>query len=260
MVSFTTFLISSLAGTSVAAPTNAHLAKRSSSKKGISYNDATLVSLFTDGSWVCNWEMAVDGPLPGGVDYVPMMRGTGSESGWDAAVQKALASGSTHLLGFNEPDLSTQANLDAATAAALYKQYITPYAKKATLVTPAVTNGAAPMGLTWMEEFLRDCSGECGVSVMAFHYYADDNVSNFENYVNKAISTAANYGISEVWITEFQATGVSDDAQATFINSVVPWLDQKPAVGRYAYFYAADGYMTSGGALSEIGSAYNSAE
>jgi hypothetical protein len=260
MVSFTTFLIASLAGASLAAPTKAPLAKRSNSKKGISYNDASLVSLFSDGSWAYNWDMSVGGSLPNGVEYVPMFWGTGSESGWDAAVQTALASGSTHLLGFNEPDLSSQSNIDAATAAALYKQYITPYASQATLVTPAVTNGGAPMGLTWMEQFLTDCNGECGATVMAFHYYADDNVSNFENYVNQAISTAASYGISEVWITEFQATGVSDDAQTAFINSVVPWLDQQPAVGRYSYFYAADGYLTSGGALSETGSAYNSAE
>lgn len=259
MVLFTTLLVALLAGFAIAAPLNGLLAKRSNSKKGVSYNNAALVKLFADGAWAYDWDMTIDGGLPAGVEYVPMMWGTKFESNWDAEVKTALDSGSKHILGFNEPDYSSQ-YLDPSTAAGLYKKYITPYGNRATLVSPAVTNGAAPMGLAWMEQFLDECDGKCGISVMAFHYYADDNVPNFKNYVNKAISTAAKHGINEVWITEFQATGVSDDAQAAFIMSVVPWLDSQPAVGRYAYFYAADGHMTTGGALNKIGSAYNSAE
>lgn len=47
-------------------------------------------------------------------------------NGWTQKVEAALESGSTAILGFNEPDLNTQSNIDPSTAATLYKEYITP--------------------------------------------------------------------------------------------------------------------------------------
>lgn len=261
MVSFYSLIVASAMVTAaLAAPTAPKtLAKRANAKKGAAYNDASLVSLVTDASWAYNWGSSAGGSLPSGVEYVPMLWGSDT-TGWTANVEAALASGSTHILGFNEPDLNTQSNIDAATAAALYKEWITPYKNQAELVTPAVTNGGAPMGLTWMESYLKACNGQCGQTAMAIHWYADAVNTDFESYITEAYNLAASHGIYKIWITEFQKTGVDAAAQATFIDNTIPWLDETSYVERYSYFYVADGYLTSGSALSTIGSAYNSDE
>ena len=47
------------------------------------------------------------------------------------------------LLGFNEPDISSQANMDVATAVTLWNQYILPAGNKNSLRlgSPAISNG-----------------------------------------------------------------------------------------------------------------------
>lgn len=256
MVSFSSFIVASTMVTAAfGAPRT--LTKRTNSKKGAAYNDASLVSLVTDASWAYNWASSSGGNLPKGVEFVPMLWGSDT-SGWTANVEAALASGSIHILGFNEPDLDTQSNITASTAAALYKKWITPYKDQAKLVTPAVTNGGAPMGLTWMKSYLEACNGQCGQTAMAIHWYADAAATDLESYVTEAYNLASSYGIDKIWITEFQKTGVDDATQAGFIDNAIPWLDKTSYVERYAYFYVADGYLTSGNSLSSIGSAYNS--
>jgi hypothetical protein len=63
---------------------------------------------------------------------------------WEANANAAIAAGSKYLLAFNEPDLSSQANMSPSQAAASYKKYMMPFAGKAKLVSPAITNGGAP--------------------------------------------------------------------------------------------------------------------
>ncbi|EED18611.1 conserved hypothetical protein [Talaromyces stipitatus ATCC 10500] len=258
MVPFSSLIVASAMVTAALAAPTENLTKRSNSKKGAAYNDASLVGLVTDASWAYNWG-SYGGNLPSGVEFVPMLWGSNT-NGWDNNVQAALTSGSKHILGFNEPDLNSQSNIDPSTAAALYKQYITPYQDQAELVTPAVTNGGAPMGLTWMEQYLEACNGECGQTAMAIHWYADAAYTDLESYITQAYNLAASYGIYKIWITEFQLTGVSDNDQADFINNIIPWLDSTDYVERYSYFFVADGYLISGSSLSTIGSAYNSAD
>ncbi|OKL62287.1 hypothetical protein UA08_02498 [Talaromyces atroroseus] len=261
MVVISSLLVASAMATAAfAAPAPAPQAKRATnSKKGAAYNDASLVSLVTDASWAYNWDYEVGGTLPDGVEFVPMMWGTGDEDVWTSAIETALDNGATAILGFNEPDLSTQSNLTPAEAAAAYKQYITPYKDQAQLVAPAVTNGAAPMGLTWLEEYLEECNGECGQTAIAIHYYAYVTDTAFEDYVNEAYAVAEKHGIYKVWITEFELTPATDAEQVSFISEVLPWLDEQDFVERYSYFFVAEDYLvdSAGTALSEIGSAYN---
>ncbi|KKA23149.1 hypothetical protein T310_2875 [Rasamsonia emersonii CBS 393.64] len=260
MVSFTNLVVSGLmAASALAAPHHAHSHlhdKRSSSKRGAAYNDVSLVKLITGSSWAYNWNFAAGGSMPSGVEYVPMLWGTKMFDGWDNAVQQALSSGSKHILGFNEPDMSSQANMSPSEAVQYYKQYITPYADKAELGSPAVTNsGSSGQGLSWLSEFLDGCGGSCGQSFIAIHWYNDaSQVEDFKNHVNSAISLAAQHGINKVWITEFGATGDAA-SQVSFLEQVLPWLDSQEAVERYAYFMVAQGTLLSGDALSQIGEA-----
>jgi len=157
-------------------------------------------------------------------------------------------------MSFNEPDLSSQANLAYTDAAAGYKKYMMPFAAKAKLGSPAVTNGAAPMGLTYLKNFISACSG-CQIDFVPIHWYdSASNVAYFKQYVQDAYNAG---GKKPIWITEFQASG-SADQQNAFLKEVLPWLDAQDYVQRYAWFMAGSGsgQLLSGTALSEIGNTY----
>jgi hypothetical protein len=61
-----------------------------------------------------------------------------------------------------------------------------PFAGKAKLVSPAVTNGAAPLGLDWLDRFFAACKG-CTVDVIAIHIYdSPTNTAYFKKYISDA--------------------------------------------------------------------------
>ncbi|KAL2012049.1 hypothetical protein VTN00DRAFT_4767 [Thermoascus crustaceus] len=264
-MSLKNFFVTLLAATAaLAAPHKGHAdfhkKRDSSGKKGAAYNDISLVSLLTGAgggvTWAYNWDSKPGGTLPPGVEYVPMLWGSRSFDGWDDAVNTALSSGSKYLLGFNEPDNAQQAMMSPQDAAMSFKQYMTPYADRAKLVSPAITNSQNPgEGLDWMRSFLQACT-DCQQSVMAVHWYGGTNgAEDFKQHIQQCIDLANQNGMNEVWVTEFAATG-DPMGQAQFLRDVIPWLESQPAVGRYAYFMVAEGMLISGGALSAIGEAY----
>ncbi|RAL03507.1 glycoside hydrolase family protein [Aspergillus ibericus CBS 121593] len=255
MVSFTKLFTLGL----IAALTEA------SSKRGAAYNDASLVKTLANAksgavSWSYNWAQEADGDMPSGVKFVPMLWGSGSVSTWTSAVEKALSGGSTHILGFNEPDMTSQADMSASSAATLYEKYITPYGDRATLISPAVTSSEnSGQGLNWFKTFMSDCKS-CNISALAVHWYGG-SFAQLESFMTKAISTAGDYDIDEVWLTEFaldaDTNGISDQATAkTFLEKSIAWLDSHPKVGGYAYFYTANGYLLTSGSVNAVGDVY----
>jgi hypothetical protein len=87
--------------------------------------------------------------------------------------------------------MSPQAAVEA------YRTYLMPFANRASLGAPAVTNGGS--GLPWLKEFLRLCTG-CKIDFVPIHWY--DSASNdayLKLYVNQAYKAA---GGREIWITE----------------------------------------------------------
>ncbi|KAF2402388.1 hypothetical protein EJ06DRAFT_462760, partial [Trichodelitschia bisporula] len=231
-------------------------ASTGSGKRGIAYNDATVCSAFSGKSqvsWAFNWEAQPKGTIPSGFEYVPTLHDTTSvfTSVWDQDVKAALASGSKHLMGVNEPDYSGGANLSPEGAAAAHKTYLQKYGSQAKLGSPSVTNGGAPMGLDYLGKFLMACS-DCQIDFVQIHWYNDASlVDDFKNHIQQA------YKLSNkpIWLTEFGATG-SDAAVDAFLREVLPWLDSQSYVERYAYFYAASGKLISGSGLSSYGSTY----
>jgi len=214
-------------------------------------------------TWSYNWAAAPGGTVLSGLDYVPMFWGEDSVSGWSSAASSAIASGSTHLLGMNEPDLSTQSNILPAAAATLYIDNMNQFSGQASLGSPAITNGVGtspPLGTTWLSEFFTACNGECTVDFVAAHWYNDaSETADFMSHVGDVISTAAANGVSEVWITEFGATGTDAEVE-TFLQTVLPWLDSQTAVTRYAYFMCGTGAgeLITGTSVSDIGEVYAS--
>ncbi|KAJ8058369.1 hypothetical protein OCU04_012561 [Sclerotinia nivalis] len=260
----TTAKPTTLATSAVVKASTAAVAPSSSSssggKRGVAYNTADYVEQFGGSSkvaWAYNWGSTSDGLSASGIEYVPLLWGMKSTftSAWSAAASSAIASGSKHLMSFNEPDLSTQANLGYADAAAGYKTYMQPFAGKAKLGAPAVTNGASPMGLTWLKSFLSSCS-DCTIDFVCIHWYdSASNIDYFKSYVQDAYTAGGN---RPLWITEFQASGTTDQQNA-FMEEVLPWLDASNMVDRYAWFMAdtaAGGLMSSGSSLSMLGNTF----
>jgi hypothetical protein len=81
-------------------------------------------------------------------------------------------------------------------AAAAWKQYIQPYGGRARLVSPAVTNGPAPMGLAWLDSFFSACS-DCQVDAVAIHIYdSATNIPYFQDYISSGKCFALHRALS----------------------------------------------------------------
>ncbi|KAF1981206.1 glycoside hydrolase family 128 protein [Aulographum hederae CBS 113979] len=231
------------------------------SKRGLAYNDASLGSCF-EGSrvqWGYNWGQLSSG-LSSSFEYVPMLWGTskGFPATWQESAEAAIAAGSTHLLGFNEPDGTnpdTQADMSTGEAATAFKQYMTEmFGGKAKLGSPAVTNGPAPMGIAWLEDFMGKCSG-CGIDFAVVHWYGEPtDPKSFKDHVQAAHDKTG----LPVWVTEFGCNSGTDDQISDFLRDVMSWMDGQEFVERYAYFMAKDGYLNTGTELSVYGRVYAS--
>ncbi|KAF2173428.1 glycoside hydrolase family 128 protein [Zasmidium cellare ATCC 36951] len=243
--------------TSSAPATSSSSATSSSGKRGLAYNDASLLDCFSGSeqiSWAYNWESSAKGL--NGFTYIPTLWGTSPTycDSWSENAKSAISSGSTHLFSFNEPDISSQANLSPADAATGYKTHMNPFAGQAKLCAPAVTNGPASenMGLTWLKQFLSACT-DCTIDCLNIHWYdSATNIDYFKQHVTDAISLA---GGKPVYISEIGATG-SNDQINSFLEEVMPWMDSNDGVAGYAYYMASEGLLVSGSEPSTYGSTY----
>ena len=169
-------------------------------KRGLAYNhESPPLSLFSsDGqllsSWCYNWNSAPASAstpnLPSTLSYAPMLHSLKAvhTDVWRKNADAAIAAdrkanrATTWLLGFNEPDIPDQANLDVGAAIGAWKQYMQPYAGKdgIKLGSPAVSNAGGspghPQGLTWLKQFLQGCQG-CQVDFLVVHWYGCTDVS-----------------------------------------------------------------------------------
>ncbi|KKY23949.1 putative uncharacterized serine-rich protein [Phaeomoniella chlamydospora] len=176
---------------------------------------------------------------------------------WSSNVASLGGSSATpYILGFNEPDLSTQANMTVSEAVSAWLTYIEPLSSQGyKLGAPAVTNGGSPMGLTWLSSFLEQCS-TCTIDFIPIHWY--DSATNF--YYFKAYMQEAHQVAGDdrpLWITEFQAYG-SEDEQITFLETVMPWLDSLTWIQRYAWFGVFQDNLVSadGSVMTPLGQVY----
>ncbi|PSR92148.1 glycosyl hydrolase catalytic core-domain-containing protein [Coniella lustricola] len=232
------------------------------SKRGLAYNENIPLKEFggngTYISWQYNWGSSTAHKQDNGREYVPMLWSnyTTANFTWTADAQAWIANGSTHLLAFNEPEQSAQANLSPAVAASFYRVYLEPFAGQAKLGAPAVSND----GWDWLNQFLGNCS-DCTIDFIPVHWYNPWNLtSDLEMWVNKTCGLPAG---RPVWVTEFgptDAASLTTDQQNTFLEQATNFLDTTPCVERYAYFGSADGdesLLANGGpCLSTLGKQY----
>ncbi|KAI7788805.1 hypothetical protein LA080_008696 [Diaporthe eres] len=256
----------SSSSSSAAAVATTAAATTSGNKRGAAYNIASLVApLIGTGSkisWAYNWGQVSDGldEVDSSLEYVPMLWSNRADfiSTWDSNAKTAISNGAKNFLGFNEPDNPGQANMDAATAAAAYIQYLTPHAGSVRLGSPAITNsGTDGEGVSWLKQWVSACAGQCQFSFCAAHWYSPASSSDFLNYVTQVHEACGTD--KTVWITEFAPTGADDATISSFLEEVQDALDNNSTysfVERYSYFYVADGSLVTGTSASSFGNTF----
>lgn len=242
----------------VATPSSSYSSGKG--KRGLAYNDASLTGLFASSSkisWAYNWASSTSG-LAGGIMFIPTLWGNTAAftNSWQSNAQKAIASGSTHLFSFNEPDLSSQSNISPEAAATAYKTYLSDMfgGGSTKLCAPAVTNGGDATGLGWLKNFMAACP-TCQIDCINVHWYGA-SISEFESHINDAITVANG---KEIFVTEFALAGTPTvSASQSFLDDAMTFLDSSSAVTGYAYFMAAQGELVDGSGLSSLGKTYAS--
>lgn len=203
-----------------------------------------------------HWELGVVTQMPAKNVYIPTYWGATKTSYWQAVtstwgndtIPPAIA-------GFNEPDVTTQANMTPADAAQLYYDAIyVPYGSKgANMISPAVAYDV----YRWLPQFMANYTALGGrIDAMGYHIYlglnndTDAAVAEVKKRVNYLYKL---YGkkivLSEIGLTS--AGGGTDEQIADFINKVGYFLDNSPAILAWALsaVFARgagwDGYLNS---------------
>jgi len=223
-------------------------------------------------SWVGNWEMWKPKGIPENVTYVPQCR-TANEANQIRAYLDGYKDDNQaqDWMGFNEPDIESQANLSVEDAVKLWKEHVLP--TKAAhpgvrIGSPGISN--APEGINWLKRFFIELggTGQSGVDHVVIHYYSPD-VEHFKVYVQQV----HNQFKLPVWVTEFGCTRwdpgnpPSEEEVLWFMREALNFLDSAPYVERYAWFGSmrdvgegvgkTNGLQQEGG-LSEAGKLYTS--
>jgi len=256
-----------------AARTTAATTTVTSVKKGASAwkFDGSKKAMTNSGvSWFYNWSADRGGIVaPKAVEFVPMI--WGAQSATASTLATAKKNGKI-LLGFNEPDMSGQANMTVDQALALWPKL---EATKMTLGSPAVAWGADQSG-QWLDRFMKGARKKgYRVDFITLHWYGSDfktadAVSQLQAYVK---ATYAKYH-KPIWITEYALMNFSGSpkfpttsAQAAFITKSTAMLQKLSYVHRYAWFAfptstnGADetGLYRPGGVATAAGKAYRAA-
>jgi len=230
---------------------------------GTAIDDVNQLNL----GWYYNWSATPlydpNKPENGSAAFVPMIWGKGQVT--PDQLQAAAMSGSKYLLGFNEPDFATQANMSVAEALALWPKLM---ATGKVLGSPAVTTGQTLGPQSWLGQFMEGAE-KLGLKVdfMAVHYYSDD--PSIEKF--KAFLTAVYEEYKRpVWVTEWALVDwentdrFSREQIADFVAGASRMMDDLSFVDRHAWFGLYDGgddwYINSGlvdpsGKLTPVGQA-----
>ena len=249
-----------------------------SCKRGIAYGHHSLADMQALGpgiSWWYNWYFSPDTTLDGdwqslGVEYVPMRWGNNYSIDEVAA---NMPSDATALLGFNEPNFYSQANLSATAAAAMWPELETLAAPRGLkLVSPAVNfcgggcHGDGPV--EYLNDFFSACP-HCQVDAIAIHIYvacdesSDGLRNNRAQWLINHVEMYKDAFNAPLWLTEFACSGSPSLAeQKAFLQDAVAYLEQEPRIERYAWYSGRADNMTNvdllgnDGQLTELGKAY----
>lgn len=217
--------------------------------------------------WLYTWGLDKPPGLPQDVEFVPMDWGYWGNK--DGGVTKALAKAKTQpgvrsLLGFNEPDSTTQANLSVEGALEAWPL----------LMQTGLTLGSpAPVHVEddWMRRFMQGMvTKKYRVDFICIHWYGGNDPSGFLGY----LAHIHDLYHRPLWVTEFcpadwsagkdHPNHYTPQQMADFMRAVVPELNKRGYVQRYAWYSAATNDPALGpatlfnndGSLTDLGRLY----
>ena len=180
-----------------------------------------------------------------------------------------MSSTANYILGFNEPDIGTQANMLFFNAIDTWKEYISPLNMRKVSPAPAAPGGDS----RWLKQFMNGdykCKSPWDDSWGLYSDYMDDETKTWVDGMNDDVDAVClHYYRSEInvegllaaiktlwetyhkpiWVTElsiFGRKGTSVDfsyeidsrraEMAEFVRKIVENLDDIPYVERYCWF------------------------
>ncbi|MBN1127518.1 MAG: glycoside hydrolase family protein [Chitinispirillaceae bacterium] len=239
-------LFCALLVTFLAGPSHAR-----SFKRGLAYGynaPADLAAISPGVHWWYNWAVTPETAVADvyrtyGMEFVPMAWGAGFNT---TRLRTFLQSNPDvkYILGFNEPNFRSQANLTPSAAAAAWPA-LEAIADEFNLeiVGPAVNycgdcvseNGTSYTDpVVYLDDFFAVCPG-CRVDYIAVHNYMCYR-SALQSYINRFYK----YG-KKIWLTEFAcwdqpASVVTSQFQIDYMRAALSALESDTMVFRYAWF------------------------
>ena len=224
-------------------------------KKGVGLTESTFGAVQLDSlgvSWYYNWGATTS--ITTTKTFVPIC--------FSLNTIPKLTTTNT-LLGFNEPDPSSQSNMSVATAIANWHSLTS---KCTNIGSPATAGNPLTTG-SWLTSFMNN-NPKPKVDFVCVHWYKGCDVAKFKSDMTAII---AKYG-KPIWITEFAPQTVSSSTSNptkysqtqvnAFINSVVPWMESNPMIIKYAWHNSKSGtsaIFTTTGQLTATGITYRDA-
>jgi hypothetical protein len=218
-------------------------------------------------TWWYNWTQGPSGCTAS--QFVPMIWGhPGSEqstTGIASAIGSLVSGGFRTVLGFNEPDNSSQSNISVTTAISLWPSFNDPSMR---LGSPATQGNST--GLTWIKNFMSqvdaDTSGKLRVDFIATHWYGwnagscDAKAANLESWIKQIEAIPGN---RPIWITEWGCLNKSNPDPQTvqaFFSGAVAMFGKHPRVERYGWYpWTTNNELVDGGALTSLGTVFAAA-
>ena len=212
---------------------------------------AGAAQMLVDPLWSYDWDnVATSTP---DTEYVPMRHDTN----WDAFANINNKHGSTQVLGFNEPDSSTQANMTVAGAISMWPALM---ASGLRLGSPAPTDG----GSQWLYDFIDQADAlNYRVDYVAVHFYRCGQTSA---QLFSYLQAVHNRTKRPVWVTEFNNganwTSCAQPTLAQNAAAIGSWMDMMestPWIERYSVYnwvQASRAMVDDSGALTPAGIVY----
>ncbi len=197
-------------------------------------------------SWYYNWgTTAFNNSVDDEVAHVPMVWGIGEDN---IAEIPNITDDSNYILGYNEPDIESQANATPAEGLK-YWPLIEATGKRTVSPASANPNGAS----SWVTSFLNGDYDEDGVFIegadcdaIAVHSYgASTNITRLLGAVDDVWNTYH----KPIWVTEVSVMGrkgtsydnsyeneAARKAVIEYVEKMVEELDKRDYVERYAWF------------------------
>ena len=215
--------------------------QKRSEKRGISFNSTQQKDWQLLGnaiSWVYNWGASTSANFIGffdayGIKYYPMTwSGVNTGNLNNAYGMQPFE----YILAFNEPNLTDQANMTPAEAAAKWTDLVNyARAKGVKIISPAMNYGTKPGysdPVKWLDEFFAQPNVSLDdVDGIAIHCYMN-NVGSLKSFVNKF----AKYN-KPIWLTEYcQWDNATDESQVAYLGESINYLENEPMVAKYCWF------------------------